>query len=367
MFDLLKEDMVCSLERLTFESLDAERELVMKQFDILISLRDVKQQKQALGLAETPKEDVVEDAPIVRTGADVVPEDANEDATPTESVPETTDLFDTPAVYTFERKIRGGMVNEVEGYVPEGIVRRLGLEHGDKVHATPKETSDPNRNFFMYALAEKGPGGEAPGRTQHNYCPVKKEAGRYLVERSAVTGEAIRFNESLYTVILDDSDVLEHKIKVGDLIDIAYPNDKPNMAKVLWKHDVEALKVPPTTNNNNASEKVEAENPKEEPGQTLEGKAVLVIGNEPKKELYKEAIEERGGEFLWADAKLNLTRLRAMVRKADVVCFLLSVSGHIGMEHIKKMCKDYKVPFETSWSMGRSSVVRIAEDAAITA
>ncbi|UFT99141.1 hypothetical protein KO561_18490 [Radiobacillus kanasensis] len=70
----------------------------------------------------------------------------------------------------------------------------------------------------------------------------------------------------------------------------------------------------------------------------------------------------KGMGSFFGDSKFSLERLEAMVRKSDICVFLLRVSGHVGVEHLKQMCKDYGVSFVTSWSNGKSSVLRIDEE-----
>ena len=119
------------------------------------------------------------------------------------------------------------------------------------------------------------------------------------------------------------------------------------------------------TNSNKKNKKDKNEGEKADLPLSLSDKTILVIGNEPKKVLYQSSIEERGGTFLWADAKDNFTHLESVVRKSDMVFFLLKVSGHTGMKQIKAYCKRYKKPFLTTFSNGRSSMMKTAEETLI--
>ncbi|WPS85286.1 DUF2325 domain-containing protein (plasmid) [Brevibacillus halotolerans] len=86
-----------------------------------------------------------------------------------------------------------------------------------------------------------------------------------------------------------------------------------------------------------------------------------MIGNEPSKAEYQQEVERRGGKLLWADAKDELTRIKSMTQKADLVVFLLRVSGHTGMKHIKQYCKILDKPFVTTWSLSSITIAKALE------
>lgn len=398
MLNLIKKDMIQTIRQLNFENEKVQKELLDKQLSVFNSLKelhcfrkehDVASIEEDVVIQETCledeshclKKDIETDVHISEEALSVEEDDADEEDAIKKSVEEKVKLPESQVkleesdkpMYRFERKIRGGYVKEIEGYVPEGIVRKLGLEHGDMVYATPI-VSDETQRRFLYELARKGDGKDSLDRVQYNFCVVKKESGYYMVEKSEETGENITYQDAPYTIVLDQNDVREYGIKEDDLIDIAFLKDKPEMVKVIWVHRLEDKYSDKTVAENDKQEKKEKLEKKEQEEhevfeKTLEGKTVLVIGNEPMKNLYKFSVEQRGGTFLWADAKEKLNRLEALVKKSDIVIFLLKVSGHVGMEHIKKMCKEYNVAFETTWSNGQTGLIRLAEntDATTTA
>ncbi|WP_217586130.1 DUF2325 domain-containing protein [Lentibacillus saliphilus] len=361
MLDMLKVDMERTLKSLDFEQMDQKLPILKQQLELIERVYLLYTAKQQCRFLDDEEEDskIDHDQLHRHKQSDVADEN---DCTNQQLEASDRDLEESVRhrMFTFERKIRGGFVPEIAGFVPEGIIRKLGLSHGDKVYAKAIEGPESSSNHFRYELAEKGDGKDLPERIQYNYCPVIKEAGRLVVEKSAETGAYIRFNDSIYPILLDENDVFNFKIEEGDLIDIAYKSPHIDQAKVLWVHKVEELHIPEVSVTNKKSlknnDKVDVDL-----DQTLDNKTVLVIGNEPMKSLYKDAIEKRGGLFLWGDTKDDLTRLKALVRQTDICVFLLSVSGHVGMEHIKQMCKDYDVAFQTTWSNGQSSVIRLAE------
>lgn len=350
--NMLKEDMQMSIENVTLHNIELSKDLINMQWKLMDSLEELYRFKKENNL-------------ITKEVSILDKEEEKPSTSGIEMLVENTQIIkkeeEERIQYLFERKIRGGWVSAINGFVPEGIVRKLGLEHGDMVYAIPLENHPTSSNFFKYEIAVKGNGKDSADRKQYNYCPVKRQAGRLVVDKSEETGEMIRFGdqEEIYTAILDENEVQEHKITEGSLIDIAFPIDKPEMVKVLWIHPIEEFqKIQETTTNltkpQDKKEKAHFE-------QTLENKTILLIGNEPKKSLYQFEVEQRGGTFLWADGKEKAIRLEPLVKKADMVVFLLSVSAHIGMEQIKQLCKDYNVPFETTWSLGKTNLIRLSE------
>lgn len=358
--ELIKEDMTRFIKEITFIELDIKKELLDKHFDVIKSLRELhtfKEQNNVVICETTLNEEEGEVESQINKESDDEPL-KNEEV----EIEESIKMVNSRQVYQFERKIVGGFIDELDTFVPEAVIRRLGVEHGDLLYAKPIESDDPYQRHFHFEIAQKGDRIEPYDRVQVNHCLVKKEAGYLVVDKSEETGEYIRYDEGLYTVVLNEYDVQKHLIKEGSLVDIAYPLGKPHLAKVIWIHKVEEVPFAETkTVTGKKKEKTEKED-KDTIEKTLSGRTVLLIGNEPKKNLYKMAVEQRGGTFLWADAKEKLNRLEPLVRKSNLVVFLLSVSGHTGMEHIKQMCKDYGIPFETTWSKGQTSFIRLTEE-----
>lgn len=360
LLEKIKGEMKENLDSLSFDNLDTQKKLFKKYWSLCEQLKEIVEfraehsiENKSYLLNEEEEQELKED------GTATLIED-NELST--EELIEEDNLEEVnieAPTYLFERKLRGGFIPDISGFVPEGTVRRLGLEHGDTVRARLKE-QDEFHKFYHYELVEKGDGIDAPGRSQYNYCVVKSVAGRFAVDKSEETGKYIRNSEELYTVLLDEQDVQEHQIREGAIIDIAFYQSTPQKAKVLWNHKIEEL---PEMNEKKSTFKKKTEKELEEPiEQSLVGRTILLIGDEANRNHYEEAVCSRGGTLLTADAKDKFNRIEPLVKKSDLVIFLLSVSGHIGGEHIKQMCRDYDVPFETKWGLGFSGVIRLAEE-----
>lgn len=58
-------------------------------------------------------------------------------------------------MYQVERKLKGAYVPEIEGYIPETILRNKDIAHGDYVYAEPIAPNKAGQKRFLYELAEK--------------------------------------------------------------------------------------------------------------------------------------------------------------------------------------------------------------------
>lgn len=265
--------------------------------------------------------------------------------------------------YVFERKLRGGILPDIEAFVPEGIIRRLGIHHGDLVQAV-KQSEVGSRTKYHYTLVESRNEGEAPGRIQVDYCLVEKEAGHLVVKGDYLKNQFIRFDGVRYSLVLNEQDIRTFEIKEGDIVDVAYKADNPLENKVLWMHET---KIPASTEEKTEGKRKEVDAKKEisaEVEQTLKGMSVLIIGNESSKATYQAEIEKRGGSFLWADSNKRMESYPSMVRKCSFAIFLLGLSGHTCMKQFKQLCKDQDKPFEATFDQGITSIIRTAEELA---
>lgn len=264
-------------------------------------------------------------------------------------------------MYRFERKLKGGFLQEISAYVPEEFVRISKLEHNCYLYADPMPGK---QGKYRYELAKESEDTECPGRVQIDYCLVKKgDHGKLFVDESYVTG-TIRIDEAPYQFIIDETQSFNNEpIQEGNVIDIAYPVDHPSKMKVIWKHPMNEVMQHTELNKTAPKKYKKTTKPAVEIERTLEGKTILVVGNEPDKANYRQAIEMRGGELLFADYKEDkLQRIEARVRNADAVICIQTNTGHIGKEKVMEYCKDYNVPFRNSCEGGVSSTVRYAEE-----
>ncbi|MCU5282433.1 DUF2325 domain-containing protein [Bacillus cereus] len=377
----IKKELVQTIECLTLEHLDEHKKVIKKYFDVLESIKGLEKKKKSLHnvLADNTKQ-LKEDVHIENT------EDSNVEAETTDFKEKKSDSIKSEdkeienneihnsldiaknKMYLFERKIRGGFVPEIDGFVPEKVIRELGLKHHDYVYAIEDGYANRDMKKYQYSLAKRAERYVDDNRIQVNLCPIEKDGNMLVVRKSLEDGKDIKFGEVPYSFLLNVDEVIDLKLKEEMIVDIAYPADKPDRVKVIWVYDIrdsepEAKLVFQNKRTINRKEEKNIEEDEiiiEE--EVLKGKSILIIGNEPKKAIYKSSIEQRGGTFLWADARSHITILEPLVKKADMVIFLLKVSKHVAMKQVKALCKERDIPFLTTFSTGKSTIVRMAEE-----
>ncbi|WP_442638029.1 DUF2325 domain-containing protein [Rossellomorea marisflavi] len=268
--------------------------------------------------------------------------------------------------YIFQRKLRGGTLSAINAFVPEGITRRLGIEHGDLVRADKISTDSGGKIRYSYSLHKKMNKEDNSGIKDLNHCIIEKESETLVVKESLQSGETIRFDGVSFTAILSQSDINHFSLTEGDIVDISYLEENPSENVVTWLHKDE-------NNYDESSKPRKTLKPKkahlvdttkevvEEVKKTLNGQEILIIGNPGNPVQYEEHIEKRGGHSKLVDSNEKVERLAPMVKKASFVIFLLGTSGHVRMKQVKQLCKDNNVPFEATFHQGISSVVRTAE------
>jgi hypothetical protein len=272
-------------------------------------------------------------------------------------------------IYLFERKLEGGFLSAINAFVSEGTLRKLEVKHHDYLYAREIEPLD-DRKRYVYSFAKRGDLSDPIARVQISYCLIELLEGKLIVRKSLEsTSNNFFVNSGEFTFTLQERDIERLSLKEGDLVDIAFYENHMDTHKVIWVHRFEEKKERKFEGviQKVAKDKIVAPiEEKEVLEQTLKEKTILVIGNEPKKSFYEQEVIKRGGTFLWADAKADLTRLRSLVRKSDNVVFLLKVSGHTGMKQIKKYCKERNIPFLTTWSLSGTTIADVSGEQAIT-
>ncbi|AJD93675.1 hypothetical protein JMA_43580 (plasmid) [Jeotgalibacillus malaysiensis] len=369
------------IEQVDFENANEIKEKLLYYFEVLDAIHDLPEAppKKVQPEKNTEKEkletnDIEKESTDLINSENDVDNDRDKEIESVETIEgmeekketEEKDRVKTEEGYIVERKLRGAILTEINAFIPEGILRKLDIEHGDRVEARKMEdASDDGRNRYHYTLIEKGDGKDAPDRTQMEYCVIEKEGGMFVVKSSSLTGEEIKFNGVSYPIVLNEMDIRHFSLQEGDIIDIAYRKSMPTEHKVLWKH--EDIEMPHEKTGEWSRKKKGNDQEKDlsddiEP--TLDGVTVMIVGNEGSRTSYQEQVEKRGGELLWIDAKEKVERFEPLVKKSSFTIFLLGLSGHTGMKKIKALCKEYKIPFEATFNQGITSIIRLAEDTA---
>lgn len=270
-------------------------------------------------------------------------------------------------MYKVERKLRGAFVPDIEGYIPEAVVRMKNIEHGDYVYAKPIASHKAGQKRFEYELAKKSSETAPSGRIEYRACPVEKDGHMLVVNKSSVTGEMIRVNDAPYSVLIRDSDIQQFDLQEGDVVDIAFYQNNPSTATIVWKYDVsdhvtEFCRQTERKKTSRLKSDRQMTDQPEEIEQVFAGRTICVVGDKPNEAAYKCLIEERGGHHIHVEPKWNPSRIEHCVKKSDIVIGLYDVSSHTGLEKTKEYCKRYDIPFEMISGRGKSKVIQTAID-----
>ncbi len=261
---------------------------------------------------------------------------------------------------TFERKLKGGFLTDLNIYVPETVVRKLDLQSGDIVEATPKESMGREQHYH-FTLINKCSEPIHDKREVFNFCKVDKDGSMWVCNEFQ-DGKLIKWNEVPFTVRLRDSDVSELDIQQGDIIDIAFYIDKPEVSRIVWKHrtdaEIHTTPLPSSAYKERSFDVTE----KQKNLSDLAGRAITLIGNIDHKASYREAFNSAGATFDIMDGNEDKHRLSSAVRRSELVIIIIPNVGHHGAEMAKKYCKENRVPFKTTDTMGTSSILKLAVD-----
>lgn len=398
-FEMTKKDMIQSLEGMDLENVLNQKELALGYFEFIESLQHLMElknkhnrekteesasesssffnhsypvtERNTIPHSETESNQInkidqgtpiqAEKEPSIDASALVASTAIVEEPEVIETATET-DLVIDRKMYFFERKALGGFINELKAIVPESIVARLKLEHGDYLFADEiPQTDGYSKKKYRYELAKKGTTSKDVVRIQHNFCPIERNGSLLVVSKSYENGN-IRIDDVPQALVISEQDIQFFSLEEGQLVDIAYIKGKEYAPRVVYRHETESIQDDSKKTGRKKVREKDPEREEEAPEQTLEGKTVLVIGNEPDKSLYKHNVEERGGDFLWADGKDSVDSFEPLVRKSHVVVFLLAVSGHTAMKHVKRLCKEYDIPFMTTFNISSTTIIRLAEN-----
>lgn len=340
-FEYFRKSMLETIEEMNLENFNIYKQLLTKQLQICENIVDIQsfQSEHQLVIDSEPS-----------TVNEITPK----------VIEQTEEKKTVPEKYRFERKLRGGYIQAIEGYVPEGVVRRLDLQHGDYLYAVEVEPGYHQKRRFEYSLAEKGTGIEPPERVQYNYCPVEVESGRLVVKKSLDSGEDIRLDEVAYTVILNEDDIRSLKIKENDIVDIAFPLGKPEANRILWQYNTENYDNWESPLKSGYYKKAKQQDTTEILNRCnldFDNKTILVVGLEARKSVFEKEIDARGGTMIWASGNEELSRLEAMVKKSDLAVIIISHVSHRGSIETVKYCKSHSIPFTTVKSRGVESLL----------
>ncbi|MFB0832121.1 DUF2325 domain-containing protein [Brevibacillus laterosporus] len=254
----IKEDMIKTLEDTMPEHLSKNKDLFDSYFEVLKSVEQLIEIKMnhmsncitQLDESLRKKRTISPDAERVFTNKQDELEDENQEVTidsSGSSVLETyNDQIQTTErpMYLFERKILGGYLPKINAIVPEGVVRKLGLEHHDYVYATEVASFNHFKKYH-YELAKKADIVTPIDRVEYKYCPIELDGSLLVIRKSLETNLDIRIDGVPQSIRIPDFEISRIKppLSEGDIIDIAFPDGKPELCRITYIHRVDHLEI----------------------------------------------------------------------------------------------------------------------------
>lgn len=256
--------------------------------------------------------------------------------------------------YPFKRKLVGGTLIGLEGsYLAETIIRKFNLHEGDIVKVA--DTKNILKN--MQKTDKRSGSHSKPDIDLFTYCEVKEDNGTIYCDTHFSDGlKLIKVDELPYKVVITDYEIDRFKISVGDFVDLTNLPKSFSSFRVIWKHDFSTYSTPKKSSEYKDGNEEKYENPAFF-GIDFEGKTVHVIGLEPRKRHYKEAIEYCNGNFIHNSGDEDFTRISANISKSDIVLLLKDFLSHRIVIDSVQYCKDKDIPFKVVDGVGVQTVV----------
>lgn len=144
--------------------------------------------------------------------------------------------------YLFKQKLRGGVIMMPEGdngeyYIPEKMVRDMGVQDGDRVEIDSRYTDGAGNLRYRFSIASRGDG-TGSTRTLIQMLEVDQdEDGTFFV---TLPPQYVEHNHGDYKVVLMTNDCVNYKIEAGDYIDIGRIHGATYWAIVFKHFDIQS-------------------------------------------------------------------------------------------------------------------------------
>ncbi|MGG1021139.1 hypothetical protein ABE151_17430 [Bacillus paralicheniformis] len=215
-----------NIECMRFDNLPEVKSSVVKYFDfleILTALPDTS--------ADSPKEVNIESEPLKENNV-------SERKAQITSI-ENVSIFSNPDHFLVkEWLLTGGAIavnpeHKKEERIPESVVRNKHIYLSDIVEIIYSGDS----NFKDFKIIKRGTDYDKydDERIVLERCTVVKQ-DEMLVVTHDMYGNVIKYNETPFTIRILDYDKTKFNLETGDLVDIAYLKNRPEKARVFWKH-----------------------------------------------------------------------------------------------------------------------------------
>lgn len=264
-------------------------------------------------------------------------------------------------VYRFERRIKGGVVPEIEAFVPEKIIHDLDLSHGDLVRAKFLFKPDNGPRRYEYELVEKSSLPSSPENIIEIHMAVVSYEPRHggLSIAKTVSSDEILYEGRPLVLCITDEDLAAMDLSEGDIVNAAFYANNPDFMRIRWRYSMDEYQSEQTPKKNPSFYKQKEESTKDLE-QIFEGKVICAMGYEPGHSAYRDEVESRGGTFVGVTGKEGEISLASSIRKVDTVVMVLNHVGHTGTKWAVPFCKENNIPYTSIKTFGRSTFVDAA-------
>lgn len=358
--DMSKQHLRRLVEDMNYSNLAEMEKDFTRIFVILYSTRDLLNLRPVTEPVQEEKKPVeMETLPLL----DFNKED-EEDFAKLLAEAESGDEVDIKVAYRFDRKIRGGYIQEIDAFVPEKIVHELDLHDGDLLYATKIREVQDGPDHYEYEVADRGPGKPPKGIVEVKWGLVEyypAAPSGFAVTKTA-TGESINLDGEKLALYISDDDANQFKIQENDVIDIAFYENNPENPKVRWRHSFsETRQIESTTPRPSGYYKNKKSDGKEEVDQVFEGKTICCMGYEPGWSDFRDEVERRGGEFIGVTGRESRDSLAGILKRSDCLIITLGHVGHGGTQWAVPYCKNNGIPYTSIKTFGRATFVLAAD------
>ncbi|MDF2558399.1 MAG: hypothetical protein K0R71_2227 [Bacillales bacterium] len=278
-----------------------------------------------------------------------------------------TEVLDENQPLRFERVLKGGVIPEINAYVPEKIIMKLDLQHGDLVTAKLIERFEDRPDKYEYSIVERT-GNISEYEDIHSIeCGIVGYEPQYgtLGIRNTVFSNQIECDGEVHILKIWDRDIQEFDLREGDIVNAAFYKKRPEEMRIRHKYSIsEYIAITESAKQLNSRKKDETSSYayfKADIEPIFEGKRICIIGFEPGHSTYKNEIQKRKGEFIGVGGDAPDRTLKSNLLKSDVVIFMQSHMGHAVYYEAKDICKQYKIPFTSVVTFGLNAVLNAVE------
>jgi hypothetical protein len=359
---LMKEQLKSIAEQVTYDNYRDMEGQVFRVFSIIESAETMID-TPVHPLAVPVKEEQEELPPLIKKILDEEPE-PDEDVTMEQLLAEEEEdkKLDEQKAYRFERKIKGGILPEIEAYIPEKIIHDLDLCHGDLVSAEFlfKPNNGPAR--YDFELVEKADPPCSPENIIDIHMGVVSYEPRLggLGITKTVNAPEIIYNDEVLILKISDEDADAMDLKEGDIVNAAFYENNPEYIRVRWKYNTGEIEDEQSSPRRSSSFYKNKDKEKEKVEQIFEDKTICVMGYEPGWPAFREEIEKRGGTLNTLTGREGFETIYGTIRKSDCLLLMIGHVGHTGTIFSVDFCKKNNIPQASLKTFGRTSFVETA-------